>query len=208
MTMKLILIACCSDKEPGGTTGYHWSKRLEETLGVKYYRVLMKARRELAKILEMEPGPDLGFYDSPTRVQFLPAYKRYTGIMYRRSHLKETLPKLKQVQVVIISSLYGMVDAYDEIRKYNMAMDDTLPTGQKINTWWKEHELGLILRNYIYSKNPLIVHDLLSESYRKSVKSWSDDIKIHQYCAYQYPGEGTGSLYHRGDDLRALLEDC
>lgn len=205
--MKLILIACCSDKEPGGTTVYHWPKRLEETLGERYFRALMNARRDLAKMLAKEPGPDLGFYDSTPRARYLPAYERYAGIMYRRSQLKERLPKLNQVQVVIISSLYGLLDPYDEIREYDMAMDETLPTGQKVYTWWKQHGLELILREYIHSFNPLSVHDLLSESYRKSVRLWSEGIKIHQYCTYQYPGEGTGSLYHRGDDLRALLED-
>jgi hypothetical protein len=188
--------------------GYHLSKRLEEALGEKYFGALMKARWELTKILEMEPGPDLGFYDdSKARIRYMPAYKRYTGIMYQRSHLQTTLPKLNQVQVVIISSLYGILYANDDIREYDMAMDETLPTGQKVFTFWKQHGLELILKNYIHALNPLIVHDLLSESYRKSVKSWSDGIKIHQYCTYQYPGEGIGSLYHRGDDLRALLED-
>jgi len=205
--MKLILISCCNTKEEGGSIEYHQPSNLEKLVGTSSFQRLMAARYELACILKLAPGPDLGFIKADPALRYMPAYLRYKGVVYQRSRIREKLPKSKPIRVLIVSTLYGLVDAYDDIRNYDLAMDETLPTGQKGFTWWKQRGLGEILCNYVNNLNPVVVHDLLTVNYRKALGSWQDCVNNIEIKPHEYPGEGIGSLSHRGYDLRAFLED-
>lgn len=69
--MNLIIIACCKTKKLGGYHHYG-SSPLGDYLGESKFRKLMAARRELASILNLRPGPDLGFDNRKSSTEFMP----------------------------------------------------------------------------------------------------------------------------------------
>jgi len=44
-------------------------------------------------------------------------------------------------RLIIVSALYGLLDGNDLIRNYELSMKDSLPTGMKVHTFWRHHEL-------------------------------------------------------------------
>ncbi|MDD5371585.1 MAG: peroxide stress protein YaaA, partial [Anaerolineaceae bacterium] len=136
------------------------------------------------------------------------AYLRYTGKVYLRAQVARLYLENQNYILAVISALYGLLDGKDPIRNYELVMNATLPTGTRLATWWKNHGLGKIVEEYILAIKPMKVHDLLSGVYRNALDPWppkSFRVNGIEYCSYEYPGEGTGSLWHRGDDLKKLL---
>lgn len=205
--MDLILIACCKEKSFGGTTEYSGAV-IEEHLSPSTSARLFSIRKALSQIKKISPGVDLGADLTNDRVLYRPAYLRYTGRVYERSQFKYRYPAAKNLKVLIISALYGVIDANDPIRKYEAVMDETLPNHSRLSSWWKRHELGKVVEEIILDIHPDRVHDLLSMVYRSALTPWPParlDAAGIQYVPYDYPGQGTGSLWHRGDDLKRLL---
>lgn len=205
--MDLILIACCKEKSFGGSPEYSGSE-LEKHLSASTFNRLLSARKDLSRIKIISPGPDLGVEAAQGRILYRPAYLRYAGRVYERSHFKSLYPAAKDLNIVIISALYGVVDANDPIRGYEAVMNETLPNHGKLSTWWKQQGLGKVVEEFILNVHPNRVHDLLSKDYRSALSPWppvSLDAAGIQYVPYDYPGQGTGSLWHRGDDLKRLL---
>ena len=91
--MDLIIIACCKTKNPDGFSDYYPSP-LAGCMGDASFKKLMSARKELAGILDLPSGPDLGFQNNHTSVKYMPAYQRYKGKIYERSDFENTFPKL------------------------------------------------------------------------------------------------------------------
>lgn len=205
--MDLILIACCGEKSPGGSPEYSGS-HVQSYLSASAHLRLSTWWKALANIKGLPLGPDLGEPQPHPAILFKPAYLRYTGKVYQRSNFPLLYPHVKNKKVLIISAFYGMVDAGDPIRDYDMKMDETLSTGRWLSTWWKKIGLGRMVEEYILSLKPERVYDLLSNSYRSALAAWPPaSLKKNRviYIPYSYPGEGTGSLWHRGDDLKKLL---
>lgn len=203
--MNLIIIPCCGTKYPDGSPTYQPPVALTNVLDSSAYRQLMAARRELAQLLKLPLGPDLGFETQDTTLRFLPAYQRYNGIIYRTGRLHQLYRPGGTRKVTIISALYGLLDAADPIRDYNLAMSDSL-TGQRLHTWWQRHGLGDIVCEYVMRLNPEAVFDLLSGAYRKALEPWPDHLQdSFPMKLFSYPGQGTGSKYRRGEDLARLL---
>ncbi|MBC8449265.1 MAG: peroxide stress protein YaaA [Chloroflexi bacterium] len=205
--MDLILIACCKTKSGGGTTTYQASE-LEKCLPCQTYRRLLEARSELGRHLGLPPGPDLGGSTSGEPIQYLPAYLRYSGHMYKSGRVKELYPRAQDKKLMIISALYGVVDAAHPIRSYEAHMNGLLPHGTRLKTWWKHHHLGRIVEECILALEPARVHDLLSTPYRPALAPWPPRGFTGAgitYVPYDYPGTGIESNYRRGDDLRRLL---
>jgi cytoplasmic iron level regulating protein YaaA (DUF328/UPF0246 family) len=203
--MELVLITCCKTKAPGGRSEYQPSDAIQESLSTKSYNNLLKARRDLAELLGEAPGPDLGSNESTSGLSFLPAYQRYIGKVYRAGQVEELYPE-SRVRLTIISALYGLVDAGDLIRDYNLRMDWKTDT-KTVAAFWKERGLGKILCEYINHVQPGEVHDLLTNLYRKAIKPWpvcaDEGIWIE---THRYPNQGIWALLHRrGKDLEKLL---
>ena len=205
--MDLIVIPCCNTKNPGGQPAYQPSVALSDVLGTSACSTLLAARRELARLLGLAPGLDLGFETHDDALRFMPAYQRYNGIIYRTSRLRQLYKPNGSRHVVIISALYGLLDAADPIRDYNLAMSDTL-NGRRLHTWWQQHSLGNILCEYTQHLLPNAAFDLLSGAYRKAIKPWPECLQnILSVQRFAYPGQGIGSNYRRGEDLEKLLSD-
>jgi cytoplasmic iron level regulating protein YaaA (DUF328/UPF0246 family) len=208
--MEVIMIACCVRKAEGGTLKYKDSS-LQSGLSAKSYQWLLDMRKELAEKLPItkkaNPGPDLGSSASVS-IQYLPAYQRYTGIVYQRGQVQKLYPQAMDRKLLIISALYGMLDAFDLIRNYDLTMNDILTDGKCVQTWWKQNYLGCMVEEYIMAVKPTIVHDLLPLAYRNALGNWSPKSLIFARIAikqYNFPGQGIGALWRRGDEVEKLL---
>ena len=204
--MEVILIACCQRKSSGGILDYKRPFSLNSTLSSSRIDRLMNARKELANILNLSPGLDTGFDQHNQELLFLPAYQRYTGNVYKRSQFAILFPKTTSIRILIISAFYGLLDADDLIREYDLAMNDTLPNGTKVKTWWKRKSLGGIVEEYIRGINPSKIHDLLSGHYRDALQPWPPERLRNNMITYSYPGLGFGADWRRGNDLKSILE--
>ena len=204
--MELILIACSAKKRDGGSPNYSPSQ-LEGYLSKATFQWLLTLRSELAQTKHQLAGPDLGGNNPLTKLQYMPAYLRYSGIIYQRSNFAELFPRARGKKVLIISALYGVLDAQDTIQKYDPKMDEDLPNGTRLYTWWKQNLLGEILKEYFRESKPERIHDLLPESYRKAISPWLPrEFDGKKSCiSYDDLGQGQGSLWKRGDILRELL---
>jgi len=204
--MEVVVIACCQRKASGGIQDFKRSEFLNSTLSSSSIERLLNTRKQLAKMLNLSPGLDIGFNQHNQELLLLPAYQRYTGNVYKSSQIAGLFPETTSIRVLIISALYGLLDANDLIRDYDMAMNDTLPNRTKIKTWWKRKGLGSIVEEYIQGINPSSVHDLLSEHYRDALQPWPPEALSHKIWTYSYPGQGSGSNWNRGRDLNLILK--
>ena len=206
--MELILIACCNSKKSGGAPEY-CSSGLAEFLSASACNSLLSARKALGGFNNLPPGPDLGADNASAPLLFLPAYARYGGIVFTTSDFAKLYPRARQKKVLIVSALYGLLDAGDSIRDYQATMKDKVQ-GSLLRTWWKEHRLGRILEDYIRNLKPHRIHDLLSTDYRLALDPWPPvnyKYQTIEYVKYEFPGEGMGSLNHRGKILKRLLQE-
>jgi len=204
--MDLILIACCDRKREGGTQEFRQSS-LRDFVTEQTMTDLYHYRQTLAFELGLPDGPDIGYSINNT-VLLMPGYKRYCGRVYERSDFLRQYPNTKGKKVIIVSAFYGILDADDLIRNYNLMMENNLRNGEKVKKFWREKHLGKLLLEYIENLDPGFIHDLLPNSYRYALQPYLDNLKIElgtKYNRYDYPGLGTGSLWKRGDDLNKIF---
>ena len=170
--MNQILIPCCQSKRTGGTSQYQPSDALRRGLKADTYKYLMNCRKDLANILGLRPGHDLGFDEHTPGLQFMPAVRRYRGNLYKAASLDTIAVNPNSYRVAIISALYGLIDSNDLIREYELAMDGRLPNGGRVYRWWKDRNLRDIVEEYIRQAHPTVVHDMLSINYHKAFNPW------------------------------------
>jgi cytoplasmic iron level regulating protein YaaA (DUF328/UPF0246 family) len=163
---------------------------------------------ELAQIKRQPAGLDLGGSIPATKLQYMPAYLRYSGIIFQRSNFAELFPRARDKKVLIVSALYGVLDAHDSIQMYDAVMTESLPSGVRIHTWWNRNALGAVLHEYIQKLKPDRIHDLLPDSYRKALyplPARGFDESDQRFILYDNLGQGQGTLWRRGDILCELL---
>lgn len=194
ISQDFILIACCGKKRIGGSSYFS---------GSPVDSRLMEYRLELAKILKLSPGRDVGDINHDSSLTFMSAISRYHGNLYRAARLPNSAKNFKG-KLIIISALYGVIDMNDPVREYQVTMKQRLPTGETIAQWWRKRSLGDIVANKLIGA-PL-VHNFLSLDYQFAVdgqgmKSMSSNIRL-----YNYSKLGSGSNYYRGLDILKLLK--
>jgi hypothetical protein len=199
--MKLILISCSSKKTPGGAPDFPPS-RLVKCLSPARYELLISARRELADLLQNAPDQPLGF-DKAGENKFLPAYQRNQGFIYLFSDFYRLFPKFNG-RVLIVSAMYGLLDGGDYLLNYNLRWQDSLPTGLRVETFWKQHGIRDILLECITGIGADEVHDLLPERHRSALHPWPDP-EMANYRPYSFPARGQGTGYERPTVLKSLL---
>lgn len=208
--MELIVIACSKTKRSGGSTEYHPSP-LVNYMSVTKFKKLMNARRELAAILGMPPGPDLGFDTNNANIVYSPAYQRYSGRMYSINNLNKTYANLVSKKIIIISGLYGILDASEDIRKYDLNISRELPSGQKVNRWWANCDLGGILEDIVTHDQVSFTHELLSYAYREALRPWPRESTgkiMGLYIPPKAPSENPRqNLESRANHLGKLISD-
>jgi Peroxide stress protein YaaA len=203
--MRFILIPCSGRKRQGGTKSYDTANGLASCLSDSLQQKIFDSRSELAEMLGLEPGPDLGKPDSH-KIEYRPAYERYDGNLYRKADLnRQDVDETGNSRILIISALYGVALAREPIRNYNLSMSDRLINGTIVSTWWKRRKLGEVMTEVFRYLGATEIHDLLSTKYRSALMPWLACQDHVSYVPYGYSGLGTGSDYHRGSDLQKIL---
>ncbi len=199
--MRLILLSSSGKKAPGGVTT-HPRSRLAESLSPAAYKHLKSARQELKAVLQDVPDHALGI-DKAGEKKYQPAYQRNQGFVFLFSDFYHLVPKFAG-RVLIISAMYGLLDAGDYLRNYNLHWLDILPDGVRVDTFWKRHGLRDILVECITRIAADEVHDLLPEKHRITLAPWPD-AQIANYHLYTFPAPGQGTGYERASLLKSLL---
>ncbi len=134
----------------------------------------------------------------------MPAYLRFQGNMYRRIPREAWEARKKEVEVLIVSGLYGIIASRDTVFAYPHSMAESTPPFGKLNRWWHEHRLPAILAAYIGSEKSGLVIDLLSHEYREAVAGFGDGLSL-TVKEIDFPGMGRGSQPLRGERITQLL---
>lgn len=205
----LILLPCCYKKREGGSAEYSRSNCISNNLGPEGDK-LMQLRGQVGAAFDEKHGPDLGFADDMPTIEYLEAYKRYRGNLY--SKISESswrkLAQTEKLKLVIVSALYGLVNWNEPIRYYNRTMDDNIRLGRRLNTWWRHRRLSDILVAYVARNGIRRVHSFLTPKYSMAVHSLSSGLNQNavRLTSRRYQGLGSGSDYHRGTEVNALIQ--
>lgn len=200
---ELILIPCSGSKNPGGEEKLQ-GRSLAEELEDTFRKGLLGLRQKVAHLLDIE------FKDGQpaSHQKLMLAYRRYSGNIYGRitPTAWERLRSEEDVELVIVSALYGPIYWDEPIVYYDVAMNSDVGLGMKLNSWWRNHGLEDILANYINRKGYLIVRSLLSGNYRKALPRL--ETRVAAECLqYEYRSLGSGSDYYRGRDVVNILSE-
>jgi hypothetical protein len=82
--------------------------------------------------------------------------------------------------------------------------ESTAPFG-KLNRWWRDHGLPLILASYLNAVRPRTVVDLLSLEYRDSVDGYAGGLTGIDVQTINFPGMGRASQPLRGERVTSIL---
>lgn len=137
--------------------------------------------------------------------ELLPAFQRFRGNMYRAIPDEAWAQRIPGVEVVIVSGLYGLVASRDPVPAYHVSMAEPLERLGKLNRWWRDHGLPVLLHDYLEAVRPAQAYDILSLEYREAVEGFASGlrgIKVHQI---DFRGLGRGSQPRRGKLVANLL---
>jgi len=160
----------------------------------------------MAAYIGEKPGPDIGISCLNNAIKYMPAYQRYSGIVFKKSNFAHSFKRTKNLKVIIISAFYGILDANEYIRDYNWQMGNKLPLGNITKTWWKNNGLGEILLEIVFKMNPNRVYDFLFDKYRASILPFYrgyDKSKIIRFKSQQ----GFATLSYTGEDVAKVLKN-
>ncbi len=132
----------------------------------------------------------------------LPAWKRYTGVVW--DHLDPaTLSPAQRRRVVVVSGLLGLARADDRVPDYRLKMGASPPPLGKLSTWWRE-DLSAVLNAAARRK---VVIDLLAQEHRAA---WTpadvEGVRVDFVDRTGAPG-GHFAKAAKGRLARALLVD-
>ena len=115
-------------------------KRFHQIIDEEYQKSLLKSRDKVLKSTGEENGLDMTGYAVKLSYDVLPAYKRYSGRTYSRISPEawENANENKDVDIVILSAMYGLVRYDEPIRNYSIKQVDQVSRGVKFQTMWKK----------------------------------------------------------------------
>ena len=199
---SLVLIPCCKRKAAGGTTPWDEEAGAASRMG-RCADLLSQARRNLGAIRQEVEGLDLGGEGSSPPL--MPAMQRYTGNLYRAADLANwsgSAASAFRHSTLIVSGLYGLVAPSEAIRYYQCAMDERLPTGEQVATWWQRRGLGVWLRAYIAEAGVRRVYSFLPNLYAKGIGGLDfGEVELHHIAC----DVGSDSMTKQGRRLRQLF---
>ena len=137
--------------------------------------------------------------------ELLPAYRRFRGNMYRAIPDEAWQQRIPGVDVVIVSGLYGLVASRDPVVAYELSMAEAADRLGKLNRWWRDHGLPLLLRTYLESVHPDLVLDVLSLEYREAVEGFAAGLRGVKVRRIDFRGLGRGSQPRRGKLVAKVL---
>lgn len=202
--MEVVLIPCSGRKRLGGTTQFTDSL-LTETLRPSTWERILECRRELARSMRLPPGPDLGLSMQVEAIEFLPAHQRYDGNLYRAARLAGELADSGLITIFVVSAFYGLLNARDLVRHYDLQMAAKSSGAGTIHRYWSRNGLGSVVAESIRFLQPKQVHDMLPVSYRRALAPWPTPDLVGRVKSYGYPGLRMASDSARGRDLAMLM---
>jgi len=200
MGRVLILIPCSGSKKNGGIPEYNTKNSILNHLTDASKGHLLSLRRRLFEYFSTAFGPELGCSNDGT-INYVEAYERYSGAhsqIYRQisSGSWEKLRKSQDLDLVIVSALYGFVRFDESIQNYNITMRDKIEY-QALKTWWRNNGLCAILKDYISKNGISEVHNVLSNDYDDALFSCFIDVRV-KYENHNFSEYKSGSNAHRG----------
>jgi hypothetical protein len=185
---------------PGGTLQWSRASSALGRLSSGGARTLVNSRRDLARQFRFPGGVDLG--SSGVSEPLMPARLRYAGNLYSRIDRDMWPGRRSNIDIVIVSALYGLLTPEERIRDYDLTMNDHLPSGIRVSRWWLNQGLPGLLAEFVERTGVDVVHSFLSSTYAWAAEA-VDCVRIRDH---KYPRLGSGADFHRGDDVRRLLE--
>ncbi len=137
--------------------------------------------------------------------ELLPAFQRFRGNMYRAIPDEAWTQRIPGVEVVMVSGLYGLVASRDPVVAYHVSMAEPLERLGKLNRWWRDHGLPLLLKTYLESVHPAQVLDILSLEYREAVEGYANGLRATKVRTIDFRGLGRGSQPRRGKLVAKIL---
>jgi len=205
----LVLIPCCKSKVAMLSEG--WEKPLPGLPALREQLIdEVEGTLELAD-LDVNLSGVLNCYATITR-----AIDLYCGNFYYAAEesLRDVADgEITDVDVLIVSAIYGLVKLNEGIRKYELQMGDTLHDGTKVYKYWQQHGLGKILFDYVSNHNIGYVWSLLPDSmpsfpYQQAFNEFwrlSREKGIECYHV-KVPGAGTATGYQRARWLNEVIK--
>lgn len=209
MSRILILISCSGSKREGGGTIYNANNSILNYLTGSSREHLLNLRRKLFEYFFIQFGRDVDYPNDRT-INYMEAYQRYTGDnsqIYRQisfsswNKLKETV----NLDLVIISALYGLLRYNEAIQYYNKKMPDKIGH-QTLKTWWRNNGLCVILKVYIDKNNISEVHNVLSNDYNEALRDCFVDMEV-KYVYQDFSDYKSGSNAYRGKWVNDFIQN-
>ncbi len=215
MNDKALIIIPSSERKRGGeVSGLTWERATSAAsrLSAKSAERLMESRRALQKRFRFQEGKDLG--GRPGRpISLMPSRMRYDGNLYRKidDSLWTRLEKTDGIDLLIVSSLYGLLTPREAVRAYDMPMNRTVRMGVPLKKWWISKGILSLIAEFIKKNDYAIVHDFLGGSFiqladfqaSEPLLAFGKNIRLVRHA---YPGLGSGADHHRGRDVRSVLD--
>ncbi len=137
--------------------------------------------------------------------ELLPAFRRFRGNMYRAIPDEAWNQRIPGVEIVMVSGLYGLVASRDPVVAYEVSMAEPLERLGKLNRWWRDHGLPVLLRTYLEAVHPALVLDILSLEYREAVEGFASGLRGPKVRRIDFRGLGRGSQPRRGKVVAKVL---
>ena len=192
----VVLIPESTRKRSGGSSGPPGGDSVADALPVAVRQKLEGLRAEVLK--KSPPG-------SVEAGQFLPAYQRFDGNMYRSIPQEAWESRAPGVEVLIASALRGLIASRDLIPSYELSMAEPVPPFGKLNRWWHAAGLPGILHAFLLAAQPKALVDLLSLEYRESVAGYQERLSGISVRPIDFPGMGRASQPARGEKVAEIL---
>jgi len=201
----LILIPCSGCKEEGGKTIYNADSTILNHLSSQANKKLVNLRTQLFEGLGIPLGRDVGCNDS-VPIYYMKAHNRYIGNLYSQisNDAWEKLRTTEELDIVIISALYGLLSYNESIRDYDIEMQSKI--GHRLlKRWWRENGLPSMLEDYVANNGVTVVHSVLSNQYDDALRGSFKNIKIDYIVHNEFSKYGSGSNHHRGKWLNDFI---
>lgn len=197
MNRTLILIPCSGSKRELGDTIYNTKSSILNYLTDSYKEHLLNLRKRIFEYSSIQFGQDVDCQDE-CKINYLEAYKRYTGHIYRQIS-SSSWSKLKQatnLDLVIVSALYGLLRHDETIRYYNKTMKDKMGT-YTLKTWWRNNGMHGILKDYVNKNNIKEIYIALSKDYSEALSNYFTDTEV-KFVYKDFSKYKSGSNAYRG----------
>lgn len=148
----------------------------------------------------------------PAAAPAVPAIALYDGLMYvaaDRALRAVAAGKYPNVDVLIVSALYGLVRPAEPIVDYDLTMGTTTGNGPRVYRLWQQHGIADVLGRYVRDRGITSVWSLLSSSvpaspYQQAFQAYWDRTQVP--CRHvKVRNAGMDILRKRGTWLDATL---